>query len=230
MPHQNLGYIEIASGNFKEALAIMNEARRRDRGGCQREGGVRVSRTWRCTKPWPGWSTRQRPTPNGRWNFRGSFRTQHVWLTHFMPPRGRSREVEPTLALLAAEQYLATYRNFCTFGQGVSGAVLSLFGGLRWRLGDSDGALEDLRAAVVMTRDQGRRPQLAAALDWSLGALRSVGRLDAAAVLVGALNDGALTDMGNFPLVAPTGRGPSNVSANCWGTTPSMHSSRKVRR
>ena len=75
-------------------------------------------------------------------------------------------------------------------------------GGLRFRLGDPNGALELLREAVVVARDLGARPQLSATLDWSLSPLVKVGRPEPAATLVGALTRGALADVGNFPLVA----------------------------
>ena len=50
-----------------------------------------------------------------------------------------------------------------------------------------------------MSRDQGARPQLAAALDWSLSPLIKVGRPEPAATFVGALTGGPLAEMGNFP-------------------------------
>jgi len=53
-----------------------------------------------------------------------------------------------------------------------------------------------------VSRDQGARPQLAAALDWSLSPLIKVGRPEPAATFVGALTSGPLAEMGNFPDVA----------------------------
>ena len=79
---------------------------------------------------------------------------------------------------------------------------MALAGGLRARLGDDTGALELLHEAVALARDQGVRPQLAAALDWSLSPLRRTGRPDVAATFLGALTDGPLADVGNFPGVA----------------------------
>ena len=110
---------------------------------------------------------------------------------------------EPAVALAAAEQWMELYRTGLAKGGSAAG-MFSLAGGLRFRTGDSDGALELLRAAVVLARDLGARPQLAAALDWSLSPLVKVGRPESAATLVGALTRGALADVGNFPLVAAT--------------------------
>jgi hypothetical protein len=85
---------------------------------------------------------------------------------------------------------------------GPAAGLLAMAGGLRFRVGDHNGALELLREAVVVARDMGARPQLSAALDWSLGPLVKIGRPEPAATLFGALTRGALADVGNFPLVA----------------------------
>jgi predicted ATPase/class 3 adenylate cyclase len=108
---------------------------------------------------------------------------------------------DPAAALAAAEQYLDLYRQF-DIGAGAASAVMALAGGLRARLGDDPGALELLREAVTLARDQGLRPQFAAALDWALSPLRRTGRPDVAAVLLGVLIHGPLADVGNFPGVA----------------------------
>ena len=69
-------------------------------------------------------------------------------------------------------------------------SVLALAGGLRARLGDDPGALELLHDAVVVGRDQGARPQLAAALDWALSPLIRTGRPDVAATFLGGAHPG----------------------------------------
>ena len=48
-------------------------------------------------------------------------------------------------------------------------------------------------------RRQGGRPQLAAALDWTLSPLTRTRQPDAAATLVGGLTGGALASVGNWP-------------------------------
>jgi predicted ATPase/class 3 adenylate cyclase len=108
---------------------------------------------------------------------------------------------EPVAALAAAEEYIDRYREFGT-GPGATGSALALAGGLRARLGDDTGALEFLQEAVRLARDQGSRPQIAAALDWSLSPLLRTGRADVAATFLGALTDGPLADVGNWPGVA----------------------------
>ena len=107
---------------------------------------------------------------------------------------------DPAAALSAAEQYLDLYREF-DIAAGSASSVMGLAGGLRARLGDDTGALELIHEAVTLARDQGVRPQLAAALDWALSPLLRTGRPDVAATLLGALTDGALGG-GHFPGVA----------------------------
>jgi tetratricopeptide (TPR) repeat protein len=108
---------------------------------------------------------------------------------------------DPAEALKAAEEYLQLYREFGVNAGGVASA-LALAGGLRTRLGDIPGALEWLHEAVVLARDLGVRPQLAATLDYALVPLLRSGRPDVAAAFLGALTDGALEGQGGWPGVA----------------------------
>ena len=105
---------------------------------------------------------------------------------------------DPAAALNAAEQSIEIGRrspsNF-----GSVGSVLAVAGGLRSRLGDPSGAFELLRESLLIARDQGARPQLAAALDWALSPLSKIGRTEAAAVFVGALSKGSLFGVSDFP-------------------------------
>jgi predicted ATPase/class 3 adenylate cyclase len=105
---------------------------------------------------------------------------------------------DPAAALAAAEQYLDLYRESDISSFGAS-SVMALAGGLRARLGDNTGALELLREAVIVGRDQGSRPQLASALDWVLSPLTRTERPDVAATFVGALTQGPLAGVANFP-------------------------------
>ena len=105
---------------------------------------------------------------------------------------------DPAAALASAEQYLVLYRE-SDIAAFAASSVMALAGGLRARLGDDTGALELFQEAVVLGRDQGVRPQLAAALDWALSPLSRTGRPDVVATFVGALTAGALADIGNFP-------------------------------
>jgi len=105
---------------------------------------------------------------------------------------------DPAAALAAAEQYLDLYHE-SDIAAFAASSVMALAGGLRARLGDDDGALELFHEAIIVGRDQGTRPQLAAALDWALSALTRTGRPDVAATVLGALTRGALAGVGNFP-------------------------------
>ena len=82
--------------------------------------------------------------------------------------------------------------------------MLALAGGLRARLGNPAGALELLRGALLFSRDQGLRTQVAASLDWSLSPLTKLGRPEPAATFLGALTRGPLVEVGNFPEVDVT--------------------------
>ena len=105
---------------------------------------------------------------------------------------------DPAAALAAAEQCLDLYRQ-SDIAAFAASSVMALAGGLRARLGDDPGALELLHDAVVVGRDQGTRPQLAAGLDWALSPLTRTGRPDVAATFLGGLTRGALAGVGNFP-------------------------------
>jgi len=108
---------------------------------------------------------------------------------------------DPTAALAAAEEFLDLARTYADVGT-TAATVMALAGGIRARLGDDTGALTLLHDAVAVARDQGVRPQLTAALDWSLGPLLRTGRPDATATLLGALTHGELADVSDFPNVA----------------------------
>jgi tetratricopeptide (TPR) repeat protein len=108
------------------------------------------------------------------------------------------RRDDPAAALAAAEQCLNLHRE-SDMAAFVAGSVMALAGGLRGRLGDDPGALELLHDAIVVGRDHGTRPQLAAGLDWALSPLTRTGRPDVAAMLLGGLTRGALAGLANYP-------------------------------
>jgi predicted ATPase/class 3 adenylate cyclase len=108
---------------------------------------------------------------------------------------------EPDAALAAAEECIDLAQRFGV-GVGSLSSVLAIAGGLRARLGDDRAALELLREAVTVARDQGLRPQLAATLDWSLSPLLRTGRPEIAATFFGALTEGPLANVSLFPGVA----------------------------
>jgi predicted ATPase/class 3 adenylate cyclase len=108
---------------------------------------------------------------------------------------------DPTVALAAAEEYIDLYREYGV-GTGATSSVLALAGGLRARLGDDTGAVGLFHEAITVARDHGVRPQLAATLDWSLSPLLRTGRAEVAATFIGALTNGPLAGVADFPLVA----------------------------
>ena len=105
---------------------------------------------------------------------------------------------DPVPALAAFEAFLDLYRS-SGLAVGTAGSAYSQAGGLRSRLGDPTGGLEYLREAVIISRDQGLRTQVAAALDWSYGPLLRTGSPRPVATFIGALRAGSLVGMNEFP-------------------------------
>ena len=108
---------------------------------------------------------------------------------------------DPERALAAAEAFIGYFHEFGV-GAGSAASALSMAGGLRARQRDDEAALALLYESVMLARDQGLRPQLAAALDWSLSPLFRSNRADVAATFLGALTGGALERVGTWPGVA----------------------------
>jgi predicted ATPase/class 3 adenylate cyclase len=105
---------------------------------------------------------------------------------------------DPQAALAVAEQFLEIYRR-TGVARSVAPGLTALAAGLRARLGDNHGALPLLRDAVVIARDDGTLPTAAAALGFALNPLCRIGRPEAAATLIGALDRGALAHVAGFP-------------------------------
>ena len=131
---------------------------------------------------------------------------------------------EPATALAAAERSVELYRAGIGTG-GATAGVLAIAGGLRFRLGDPNGALELLREAVIVARDLGARPQLSATLDWSLSPLVKVGRPEPAATLVGALPAAHSPTSATSRWLQGSGLEPSSASASNSARTPPTGSS-----
>jgi predicted ATPase len=105
---------------------------------------------------------------------------------------------DPEQALAVAERFLEIYRRTGVARSVVPG-LTSLAAGLRSRLGDDQGALPLLLEALTIARDDGASPAAVATLGFALKPLCRVGHPDAAAVLIGAMERGALVEMAGFP-------------------------------
>ncbi len=105
---------------------------------------------------------------------------------------------DPEGALAMAEQFLEIYRR-TQVARSVAPGLTALAAGLRARLGDDEGALSLLHDAMVIARDDGTLPAAGVALGFALTPLRRTGRLEVAAIFVGALDHGALAHVANFP-------------------------------
>jgi predicted ATPase len=123
---------------------------------------------------------------------------RHLLLAAYHGSAWSHERDDPAAALAACEQFLHIYGP-SDFDRRLASSLLALAGGLRARLRDDTGALEILGQAVILNRDLGTRPTLAAAFDWALSPLLRTGRPDVAATLLGALTTGALAEVANFP-------------------------------
>jgi predicted ATPase/class 3 adenylate cyclase len=123
---------------------------------------------------------------------------QHLLASAFNGRAWALRRDDPEGALAAAEEFLEIYRRSGLQRSTLPG-LMALAASVRARLGDDEGALTLLRDAITVCRDDGVRPQAAAALGFALNPLCHTGRPDAAAILIGGLDRGALAAAANFP-------------------------------
>jgi predicted ATPase/class 3 adenylate cyclase len=198
-PHMALGYIEIATGHFGRALDIENDARAAfDALGDNPYDEAHLLGGLSMFEAMTGQLDQARADAERSLDLARRLQNPTALGAALHASAWVLQRDDPAAALAAAEQYLEKYSHGGV-AMSVPGSVMALAGGLRARIGDLVGALELLREAVIVSRDQGARPQLAAALDWSLSPLIKVGRPEPAATFVGALTGGPLAEMGNFP-------------------------------
>jgi tetratricopeptide (TPR) repeat protein len=105
---------------------------------------------------------------------------------------------DPEGALAVAERFIEIYRR-TGVARSVAPGLFALAAGLRARLGDDEGALPLLHDAIVIARDDGTMPPASAALGFAVNPLCRIGRPEAAGVLLGALDRGALAHVSSFP-------------------------------
>jgi tetratricopeptide (TPR) repeat protein len=105
---------------------------------------------------------------------------------------------DPEGALAAFDRFLDVQRAIGVHAGSRSGAA-AIAASIRSRLGDDAGALELLHDALVVSRDDGTLPMTAAVLASAVRPLRHTGRNDAAAVMIGAMDHGAVANVASFP-------------------------------
>ena len=136
---------------------------------------------------------------------------------------------EPTVALEAAQRCVDLMRVGLATGGGLIG-VYGMLAGLRFRTGDVDDAIGLLREAVLAARDMGARPQLAAALDWSLSPLVRIGRPAPAAGWSGRSMTARSPTSATGRSAPEPGREPSAASERHWAMTSPTNWSRRAPR
>jgi tetratricopeptide (TPR) repeat protein len=198
-PYQALGFIEVATGDYQRAVEFENEARAAFDAVDNPLAEAQLLSALASYEALVGQVDQARADAERALELARRLRNPTTLAMAFHGTAWALQRDDPGAALAAAEQYLDLQRETHASDEGVAGALLALAGGLRARLGDPVGALELVREAVIVSRDQGKRPQLAAALDWSLAPLIKLGRPEPAATFVGALTGGPLAEVSGFP-------------------------------
>jgi tetratricopeptide (TPR) repeat protein len=192
-----LGFIEMSTGDYRHALELLNEAKSALANIDNPRAEVRLLGGLASFESMGGQDEQaRRDAERALESARRSQNPSALAIAYFATAWALQRD-DPAGALTAAQQCIDLYHHGYPAGAGLG--VLALAGGLRARLGDPVGALDYLHEAVVVARDQGTRPQLAAALDWALSPLVKLGRLEPAATFVGVLTAGALAEVDRFP-------------------------------
>jgi predicted ATPase/class 3 adenylate cyclase len=204
LPHENLAFVEILTGNQKRAREILTVAR--DSLGMIDDHYLEAHLLSVCAAYFGLAGDVDQARADGE---------RSLELARGLGNRTLIAEVSTTLAyaiqrdqpeaaLRSLELGIETLRE--GWGTSTGSAALALAGGIKARLGDEVGALRYLHGAVTVSRDQGARPSMAAALDWSLRVLVRMERPDTAAVFVGALTAGALSEVSDYPISSPRTR------------------------
>jgi tetratricopeptide (TPR) repeat protein len=193
----HLGFIEMTTGDFNRALDLLNDARDALENIDNPYADVRLLGGLASFESMGGQIEQaRRDAERALASARRSQNPSALAIAYFATAWALQRD-DPTGALTAAQQCIELYRQGYPAGVGLG--MFALAGGLRARLGDPVGALAFLHEAAEVARDQGTRPQLAAALDWALSPLVKLLRLEPAATFVGVLTAGALAEVDRFP-------------------------------
>ena len=200
------GYVEILTGHRRRALEVMNEARESlDRVASPFAVGqflVQAS----VYESLAGDSEAARADAEQALELADQMQIPHLlrvgrnalaWALQRDEPEAALRALEP---ILPGRSTGPLSNNPFSANAAVESSALALAGGLRARLGDPKGAVPLLRDAVLLSRDEGSRPTLAAALNWSLSPLIKLGHPEQAATLVGALTGGPLAEVSAVPI------------------------------
>ena len=228
-PHQNLMFVELITGRHERVQELLDEIHPAFGEIDHPYGEAHVRTTLAIYEALLGRFADARVDAERALELARALRYEAVVEISLHALAWALRRDEPEEALRLVEEYLARVRGKPI--AGISGSALALAGGLRARLGDPFGALGYLQAALVVTRDQGVRPQLASVLDYGLHVLPQVGRPDAAARFYGALTSGALAIVEQ--LSAPDDRTDAchrAVDRDPWVSMRWIGSSPKARR
>jgi predicted ATPase/class 3 adenylate cyclase len=104
----------------------------------------------------------------------------------------------PERALADIEQMLEIHHR-TGVARSIASVGMAVAAGLRARLGDDHGAFVLLHDALVVARDDGTMPQTTGILDYAIIPLSRTGEGEVAATFIGALDQGAVAHVGDFP-------------------------------
>ena len=195
MPHEALSYVEFLTGHYRRALEILAEAREALDAINSPFGEAHLLISAAAFEALAGEIDQARADAERAVELARRLKNPSLLTLALNSLAWVLQRDDPEAALRALEHSLE--------GQvaGSTQSSLALAGGLRARLGDPVGALPLLREALIAARDEGARPSVGAALDWSLSPLVKLGHPEPAATFVGALTGGPLSEVSGFPEV-----------------------------
>jgi predicted ATPase/class 3 adenylate cyclase len=197
-PHNGLVAFEMSSGNWQRALDFAAQARELfDSIGSDYEE-ARLRGAFATFEAMIGNDEQARADADRSLALARRLGNQGVLTTALAGRAWALNRLDPSAALAAVEQCLALHRRH-GFSRGVSEGVAALAAHLYARTGDLPRAIDMLREALTMARDDGALPQVVANLTFALPILRRIGNPQAAAILIGGLEHGALKGLGRFP-------------------------------
>jgi predicted ATPase len=199
-PHEAMSYVEILTGHYRRALEVLTEARGALDTVDNPYAAAQLLSQLATFEAMAGEFDQARADAESGLELARPLKNPRLDALALNALAWALQRDDPEAALGALDSLEGRFRG------STLPSSLALAGGLRARLGNPEGALPLLREAVIVSRDEGARPSLAAALDWSLAPLVKLGQSESAATFVGALTGGPLAEVSGFPDVESRAR------------------------